>query len=515
MDISMKRAANRVKSAVRQRQGPARREQDATPIADAMRAFWKRDILTFAIPAHNGGRGPAPEFTKWIGMGVARCDLPTSHGIDTRNRAWQVQKTAQELFADAVGAKQTLFSTNGSSMSMHVAIMTVAGPGETVVMARNGHKSSFAGLILSGARPVYVEPYYDEELEIAHLALADDFLAALERHPEAGAGLIFTPSYYGTTADVKAIADACHEHDIPLVTDDAWGLDYSLSGHPDLPAAALDQGADLAIGSVHKTLTGLSQTSVLSVGSDRIDSERLQLCFELEESTSASALLLSSIDGARAQFVRDGHELLDRAVSSARMIRERIASEVPELDVVTPDQLLQRPGVIDVDPTHILIETAATIGMTGYQALDWIRAEHSIDFELVDHRRIMPLVSFAHGEPEVDRLVRALRDLVDKNQDRDGSDVPQLPSRPEIRSEQAMLPRDAFFSKSELVPYKDAIGRVGAELVTPYPPGIPAVAPGELYTEENVSYLQAFVEAGGFVEGAADPKLQKLRVVAE
>src|SRR4051812_13677038 len=515
MEATAKKALNQVKDALAKREGPVKKDQSTVPLADAMREYWDRDILTFSIPAHNGGRGPTPEFTKWMGMDVARCDLPTSHGIDTRNRAWQVQKTAQELFADAVGSKQTLFSTNGSSMSVHVAIMTVAGPGETIVMARNGHKSSFAGLILSGARPVYVDPYYDEELEIAHGVLAEDFAAALARHPEAKAGLVFTPSYYGTSADVKAFADACHERDIPLVTDDAWALDYSLGGHPDLPSAALDQGADLTIGSVHKTVTGLTQTSVLSVGNDRIDTERLQLCFELEESTSASALLLSSIDGARAQFVREGTELLERALTSTRLLRERIAAEVPELEVPSEEQLMQRPGVIGIDPTHVLIETAGTIGMTGYQALDWIRAEHSIDFELVDHRRIMPLVSFAHGEPEVDRLVRALRDLVDKNQDRDGSDVPQLPSRPEIRAEQAMLPRDAFFSKSELVPFKDAIGRVGAELVTPYPPGIPAVAPGELYTDENVSYLQAFVEAGGFVEGAADPKLQKLRVVAE
>jgi arginine decarboxylase len=515
MEAAVNKALNQVKDALAKRDGPAKKDQSTVPLADGIREYWERDILTFSIPAHNGGRGPAPEFTKWMGMDVARCDLPTSHGIDTRNRAWQVQKTAQELFADAVGSKQTLFSTNGSSMSVHVAIMTVAGPGEVLVMARNGHKSSFAGLVLSGARPVYVEPYYDEELEIALGVVPEHLAATLERHPEARAGLIFTPSYYGTAADVKAIADACHEHDIPLVTDDAWGLDYALSGHPDLPTGALAQGSDLAIGSVHKTLTGLTQTSVLSVGSDRIDRERLQLCFELEESTSASALLLSSIDGARAQFVRDGRELLDRAISSARLLRDRIAEEVPELEVVTPEQLLQRPGVTDVDPTHLLIETAGTIGMTGYQALDWIRAEHAIDFELVDHRRIMPLVSFAHGEPEVDRLVRALRDLVDRNQDADGSDVPDLPKRPELRSQQAMLPRDAFFGRTELVSFKDASGRVAAELVTPYPPGIPAVAPGELYTDENVSYLEAFVEAGGFVEGAADPKLQKLRVVAD
>lgn len=188
---------------------------------------------------------------------------------------------------------------------MHVAVMSVVGPGDTLVMARNGHKSAFAGLILAGARPVYVDPYYDEQLEVAHGVLVEDVVKTLEAHPEAKAVLIFTPSYYGTSADIKAIADACHERELALVTDDAWALDYAVSGHPDLPQGALTQGSDLAIGSVHKTLSGLSQTSVLSLGSDRIDSEPLQLCFELEESTSTSGLLLSSIDGARAHGERE------------------------------------------------------------------------------------------------------------------------------------------------------------------------------------------------------------------
>src|SRR3954467_9689982 len=350
MEASAKKAVNRIKTAVRKWEGPAQKDQATVPLAGAMAEYWKRDIVTFAIPAHNGGRGPAPEFTKWMGPDVARFDLPMSHGVDTRDRAWGVQASAQQLFAEAVGAKQTLFSTNGSSMSAHVAIMTVAGPGGTIVMARNGHKSAFPGLMLSGARPVYVEPWYDAELEIAHAVLAEDLAAALDAHPEAKAALVFTPSYYGTSADVATLAEVCHERDVPLVTDDAWGLDYSLSGHPDLPDSALDQGSDLAIGSVHKTITGLTQTSVISVGSDRIDTERLQLCFELGESTSASALLLSSIDGARRQFVRDGRELLQRAVDAARLLRERLATEVPELRVVAVEELASRPGVTGVDP---------------------------------------------------------------------------------------------------------------------------------------------------------------------
>src|SRR4051812_11079110 len=231
MEIPIKRAANRVKAAARKRQGPARREQDATQIADAMRAFWERDTLSFSIPAHGGGRGPAPEFTRWAGTDSARFDLPMSHGVDTRDRAWKVQSTAQELFAEAVGAKQTLFSTNGSSLSARVATLAVAGPGETLVMARNGHKSAFAGLVLSGARPVYVDPAYDEELEIAHPVTAQSLAQVLESEPSARAAMVFTPSYYGTCADVGALADACHSRDLPLVTDDAWGLDFALGGH--------------------------------------------------------------------------------------------------------------------------------------------------------------------------------------------------------------------------------------------------------------------------------------------
>src|SRR3954464_11375143 len=384
---SVKKTANRVKAAANKRQhSPARKSQDAAPIADAIRSYWERDMLTFTIPAHHGGRGVTPEFAKGMGIDAARCDAPMSHGLDTRDRAWQVQSTAQELFAEAVGAEQTLFSTNGSSMSVHVAIMAVCGPGDTIVMARNGHKSSFAGLVLSGARPVYVEPYYDAELEITLGVLADDLAAALDAHPEAKAALVFTPSYYGTSADVAALAEVCHERDVPLGSDAARGLDYSLSGHPDLPDSALDQGSDLAIGSVHKTITGLTPTSVISGGSAAIATGRLQLCFELGESTSASALLLSSIDGARCQFVRDGEQLLDRAVRSARLLRERLAAEVPELEVVDIERLAARPGVVAVDPTHVMIEVAP-IGLTGYQALAWLRDHHHLTDAHAHHPR--------------------------------------------------------------------------------------------------------------------------------
>src|SRR3954451_12926002 len=201
---ALEKLKNKAKEKVEERRSPVSKDQATVPIADAMRDYWRRDMLTFSIPAHNGARAPAPEFTKWLGADAARMDLPMSHGLDTRDRAWKVQSTAQELFADAVGSKQTLFSTNGSSMSVHVALMAVVGPGEEIVIARNGHKSTFAGLILSGARPVWVEPDYDTDLEIAVGPTVEEFERVLDTHPNAKAAMIFTPSYYGTTADVAA-----------------------------------------------------------------------------------------------------------------------------------------------------------------------------------------------------------------------------------------------------------------------------------------------------------------------
>jgi lysine decarboxylase len=201
-------------------------------------------------------------------------------------------------------------------------------------------------------------------------------------------------------------------------------------------------------------------------------------------------------------------------MAMAKLLRQRLGEEVPELRVIATDELKSRPGVIGADATHVMIETSA-IGLTGYTAIDWIRDNHHIDVELIDHRRIMPLISSAHGEAEIERLVGALRGLVAAHAGKGSDGLPKYPTRPQIRCEQAMLPRDAFFAKTENVKFNEAVGRVSAELVTPYPPGIPAVAPGELYNQESVDYLEAFVEAGGFVEGASDPTLQKLRVVAE
>ncbi|MCW2928844.1 MAG: ornithine decarboxylase [Thermoleophilia bacterium] len=522
---------------------PAQRAQDTVPFASAIERFWERDTLPFSIPVHIGGRGIAPEVERWAGRDVVRADLPLSHGLDRRDHSWGVLETAQNLFADAVGADTTMFVTNGSSMSVRVAILTLAGPGDQLLISRNAHKSVIAALVLGGIEPVWLEPSWNHELEIAHPPTPDEVARAFQAHPGARGAFITSPDFYGGAADVRAIAELCHERDVPLAIDDAWGVEYLFGGHPVLPESPLDCGADMVFGSLHKSMSGLTQTSVIHVQGSRIDADRLTLCFELEKSTSMSTVLLSSIDGARAQYVRDGRTLIANAIEMSELARRRIAEEVPELHVVGVDELEAQDGVVRADPTHVLIEVHP-IGITGYQASDWLEDHPSVTFELMDHRRIMPCISAMHEPEHIERLVAALRAMVDAHTSdqpheavttaprgagdppggRTAGDVGEqqgattfgpglIPTGDRIRSEQAMLPRDAFFAQTEDVPWDQADGRIAADLVTPYPPGVPVLAPGQRITAPIVEYLQMVVAAGGLMEGTTDPSLATFRVV--
>jgi arginine decarboxylase len=298
-------------------------------------------------------------------------------------------------------------------------------------------------------------------------------------------------------------------HDVPLIVDAAWALDYAF--HDELPDSALECGADLVFASVHKSLSGLAQTSLLCVQGDRIGTDRLQLCFELEEATSASALMLSSIDGARRQMARDGEELIGGAIVRARRLREAIR-ELAGLDLLG-DEVLGRPGAVELDPTHIAFDVKG-LGITGYQASDWIRDNHQIEFELMDHRRLMALIRYADTGDGIEHVRRALEDLVGAHADNGGSDVPTVPGPTIIRTETIVSPRDAYLGRERTVAAEDAIGAASAEMVTPYPPGIPALAPGERITREALDYLEKVVAAGAFVEGAIDQSLDTLRIVA-
>jgi arginine decarboxylase len=491
------------------RRRPDPPEDAAAPIPAALERFHRDGATSLALPAHRAGRGAVrPSAAPWTGDAAFAADVGMDKGVDDRLRAHGVQTHAEALFAEAVGAERTWFSTGGSTMSVHVAMLAACRPGETMVMARNGHKSAFAGLVLAGIRPVYVEPVYDDRWQIAHGVEPEALDRALHAHPEARAAMVFTPTYYGVSSDVAGLAEVAHSHGLPLLTDDAWGLDHAFSDR--FPPTAMEAGADLSIGSVHKTLDALGQTSVLSVRGERIDRTRLELALELEQSTSASTLLMASIDAARARFAADGGRLLGAAIDRAAALRETLAA-VPGLMVLDEDDVRACPGVIALDPTHVSIDVTG-LGLTGFAVADRLREQHGVHTELADHRRIMALVSVADGDRELDRFREALEAVA--THPAPSVPIPDVPRTARLRMPTVALPRDAVLGRTEMVERSRAVGRVCAEMICPYPPGIPVTAPGERLSGEALRYLGAVVDAGGVVQGAADPTVATIRVAA-
>lgn len=507
----MARKVNELKAAVEERRGPAGHSQSDTPILAGLEEFHAQDTVSLTIPAHKSGAGASERAKRALGEQVFLADQTSLNGLDTRHQSWGVQIAAQQLAAEALGADQCLFSTNGSTTSVHTAMSAVVGPGELIAVSRNAHKSLMTGLIHTGAVPVWLEPEYDAELEVAHGISPETLERALREHPGCRAAMIVSPSYYGVCSNIEALAEIAHRHEIPLVSDDAWALFYKF--HPELPPFALDAGADLAIGSVHKSLSGLGQTSIIATKGDRIDAGRLGLSLELYETTSGSTVLLASIDAARHQMVHDGQALIADALRLAR--RLRAGARDLGMPTVEPQDVRALPSSWGFNELHVTIDVAH-LGVTGYKASDWLRGHRAIAFELADHRRLMGIVSHADTDDSVDRVLGALQDMIDAL-----GNGPSLtrPSRPmptpaELRAEQAMTPCEAFYAAGEMVSIDKAPGRVAAEFVTPYPPGIPLFVPGERITDQLVDYLKTGAAEGIYVEGCVDDSLASLRVVA-
>ena len=303
----------------------------------------------------------------------------------------------------------------------------------------------------------------------------------------------------------------CHKRSRPLIVDEAWGS--HLPFHPALPSWAMDAGADVCVTSIHKMGSGLEQGSVFHLQGDLIDPATLASRADLLGTTSPSVLIYAGIDGWRRQMVTRGHDLMSHALELAGTVRDTI--ETIDGFHVNDERDFCGPGLaVEFDPLPLVIDIQE-LGTTGYRAADWLRTHHHIDMHLMDHRRISAQLTHADDASTSARLVEALRDLVRHADDIRPAPTVAVPDPGELRMAQAMLPRDAYFAPTEDVPWKDAAGRVAAEMITPYPPGIPAVLPGERLTGPVLTYLRTGVDAGMNTPDAADAGLGTVRVVAE
>src|SRR5215211_3625986 len=383
-------------------------DQRRAPLLEALRAYHECEPASFSIPAHKGGASLDELTREVLGDGPYRADAPAHKGLDDRVSSYKVQSFAQQLAADAFGADQALFSTNGSTLSVQIAVLAATHPGQEVAVARNVHKSVISGLIVSGAHPVFVDPVYDEDYALSHTVTPEALEAALEAHPGVKAMLAVSPTAAGVAADVHGLAKVCHAHGAALIMDDAWGADFTF--HPELPPGSMQSGADLAVASFHKSLTGLMQTSIILVQGERIDMERLQLALDGFETTSTSSMLVASMDAARRAMALHGEELLGHALRLSRRGGHEIG-ELPGVRLLGPE-LDGRAGVAGRDETKIIIDVTG-LGISGFQAADWLYEERRVGAELHDLHHLMFLVTVADDDASVDRLVAAMRDLVD------------------------------------------------------------------------------------------------------
>ncbi|WP_030347302.1 aminotransferase class I/II-fold pyridoxal phosphate-dependent enzyme [Streptomyces sp. NRRL S-1022] len=484
-------------------------DHSRVPVLEALEEFRRRGDVAYGPPGHKQGRGADPRVAEIVGMDVFRSDVLSLNGLDDRRQSQGVLQQAEELMADAVGAEHAFFSTCGSSLSVKTAMCAVAGPGEKLLLSRNAHKAVISAVIINGVEPIWVHPKFDTERHLAHPPEPDDVRARLREHPDAKGMLLITPTDWGTCADIRGVADACHACDVPLIVDEAWGA--HLPFHPGLPAWGMDADADLVVTSVHKMGGAIEQSSVFHLQHDRISPDVLKQREDLLGTTSASSLVYATLDGWRRQMVEQGHGLLDAALHRAERIRARLR-ELPGLRVMG-GEIVDEGLAAEFDPLKIVVDVR-DLGISGMQAAEWLRANCHIDTGGSDTCRISASITHADDEETEKLLLESVRTLVERADTIERQPAVHLPEPHVLELEQAVLPRDAFFGPAEQVPAERAVGRVAAEMICPYPPGVPVVAPGEVITAEVLDYLRSGVAHGFLIAGAADPALETVRVTA-
>ncbi|MHB0975579.1 MAG: aminotransferase class I/II-fold pyridoxal phosphate-dependent enzyme [Candidatus Aquicultorales bacterium] len=494
-------------------------EQTETPYFDALLRYVEEDHLPFHVPGHKQGKGAHPKIKEILGEKVFELDLCSGlEGIDDHSQPTAVLMEAEHLAARAYGADQTFFLTNGSTQGNYAMLMSFVGHNEKVIIPRNAHRSIASALILSGAIPVYVIPEVDDDLRIAHNVTPESVERALVDHPDAKAVLLVSPTYYGVACDMKRIAEIVHAHGKPLLVDEAWGPHFAF--HPLLPESALSAGADVCVTGIHKLLGSFTQSSMLHVRTERADIAHVNSILRIIQSTSPSCLLLASLDVARMQMATEGERLLQDAIELADEARARL-SMVPGL-YSFGREILGRPGVAEIDPTRLTVQVVET-GFSGYAVDKILRRSYGVQVELSDLFNVLFNVTIGDRREDMGKLVEALSDFAISSSEPKWSEYDALRLAPGVRTrvkiphhpEQAMTPREAFFSPHEKVPLDLAAGRVCSEIVASYPPGIPALSPGEIITPDLVSYLKAELDAGIYIQGPEDPSLDTLKVVAE
>ena len=478
--------------------------QEDAPIYEALEQFRRMRIVPFDVPGHKRGRGN-PELSELLGDRCVNIDVNSMKPLDNLCHPVSVIKAAEELAAEAFGAAHAFLMVGGTTSAVQSMALACCKKGDKIIMPRNVHRSIINALVLCGARPVYVNPDVDRHLGISLGMKVEQVEQAIRDNPDAVAVFVNNPTYYGICSDLRTIVEAAHSHGMKVLVDEAHGTHFYFGEN--FPVTAMAAGADMASVSMHKSGGSLTQSSLLLVGKDMHPGYVRQI-INLTQTTSASYLLLSSLDISRRNLALRGREAFARVAELAEYAREEI-NRIGGY-YAFGDELVNRDSVYAFDPTKLSVHTL-DIGLAGIEVYDILRDEYDIQIEFGDLGNMLAYLSIGDRKQEVERLVSALADIKRRYQ----KDKTGMLSQEYIPPRVVMTPQESFYAPKEQLPIQEAEGRICSEFVMCYPPGIPILAPGEEITDEIIEYILYAKEKGCSMTGPEDEKIEKLNVVTE
>jgi len=479
--------------------------QNNTPIADALRDLNRKRVVPFDVPGHKKGKGN-PDLVDFLGQKTLSVDVNSMKPLDFLGNPISVIKDAEELAAEAFGASHAFFMVGGTTSSVQAMILSSCKKGDKILLPRNVHKSVITALILCGGIPCYIDPQVHGDLGISLGMKMEDIKAAIEANPDAVAILLNNPTYYGICSNLKAVIDLAHQHGMLVLVDEAHGTHFYFGD--DLPMSAMAAGADMASVSMHKSGGSLTQSSILLVGK-RVDPAYIRQIINLTQTTSASYLLLSSLDISRRHLALNGKDVFKRVIDLASYAREEVNSTIDGL-YAFGKELINGDSIFDFDTTKLSINTLPA-GLAGIEVYDILRDEYDIQIEFGDIGNILAYVSVGDNIKDIERLCAALADALRRNR----KSPTGMLSYEYIHPTVAVSPQEAFWGDKVLVDIKDSEGKVAGESVMCYPPGVPVLAPGELITKEALNYIFYAKERGCNLSGTQDPDVEKIMVLKE
>lgn len=463
-------------------------DQSKTPYLDALKKYVSADVLPLDVPGHHMGN-VSNKLKTFLGSQTFRCDINAPIGMDNLANPSAVLKQAEDLFANFAHANHSFFLINGTSSGILAMIMTVCKANDRIILPRNVHKSVISALILSGASPVYIMPHIDSALEIANQPSVDDYVKAMQRYPTAKAVFVINPTYFGAVADLKRIVKEAHARGMKVLVDEAHGAHYYFDRQG--PVSAMDAGADMSAVSFHKTGGSLTQSSVLLLKSNDIDPAIVQKTLNIINTTSPSTILMASIDAARQYVATKGAENMARVHALSKYVRDEIA-KIKGFKPCNKSHFLSR-GCFDYDDTKLVIQLEH-LDINGFDLYHLLKDEYDIQMELAETYVVMGILAIGSSKAQMVRLVKALKDVSKKHYNKKyeyqhhafGVDFPF----------QIVRPRAAYHAPGIKLPISKAINTISKESIMIYPPGIPLIVPGEVFTKELVDRIKEYKRLG-------------------